>query len=450
MVFLKKSRWSCLFLLLLGLVPMAISAPFPIEKPDSALQAYINRVLQSHPNLEAMQAMAAAQSYRAAMSRSWMNPDLRIGLMNQPDNFDLWSDPMTMIQVGVMQRVPFPGKLRAAGAAADAGTKRSELTTERERSVMAGMAAMAYYDLAGAMAVRDWTQRGAETARQMTDAATVMVSSGMGSLSDINQGRLGEEEWERRLIASRGEIDRKQAVFDYFENQPSTAGNFSPIIPSNLPSVPAVEVMLADEVIAATPQVKLALAEVESARRSEAAARLDYYPDVDLMLAYGLRGDLKSAGGVDPMTGVATPAGRINQDNMISLEATFPIPLFHKGNQSAKIQEMRQMRIAAEAAAKDAKLIQVREIRELHSRLTEELASLQVLTERIIPETESAYQNTSADYRSGKTPFMTLSQVRMKWVMAQMEAAMTKAEVWGRYYQLMAALGWMQIETGEK
>ena len=108
------------------------------------------------------------------------------------------------------------------------------------------------------------------------------------------------------------------------------------------------------------------------------------------------------------------------------------------------------MRIAAEAAAKDAKLIQVREIRELHSRLTEELASLQVLTERIIPETESAYQNTSADYRSGKTPFMTLSQVRMKWVMAQMEAAMTKAEVWGRYYQLMAALGWMQIETGEK
>ncbi|MBK6766482.1 MAG: hypothetical protein IPG71_09255 [bacterium] len=82
---------------------------------DSLLASYVAESWKTHPNIDRMRAMIAVESSRATMNNSWMNPELRAGLMNIPESFDAHADPMTMFQIGAMQQIPFRENLKLQG-----------------------------------------------------------------------------------------------------------------------------------------------------------------------------------------------------------------------------------------------------------------------------------------------------------------------------------------------
>jgi outer membrane protein TolC len=415
------------------------------QAPDSLLTAYVRESLQNHPDLTGMQAMATAESSRTVMSRAWMNPELSVGLMNSPDNFDLHMDPATMWQIGIMQRVPFPGKLKAAGEAGRARTLAAETGTEAARFDMASMTAMAYYDLAAALSVRRSLEKGKDLLQQMMDAARVMTASGMGSQADLLRARLELEQWNVRLISNQADIDRKRAALAYAlgRRDETTLGN--PVLPDSLPPTLDLDSALQPSSIDSTPSIRRAHRELEAAAADTRRARLEYWPDVDVMASYGFRGYLRTAM-ADDATG-ETGLRRMKQDGMVSIELSAPLPLFYHGNQRARIGEMTAMQSGKEADLAKERLDKERQLRELYARWKETADCCRIAQGKVLPQAEAAWQATLIEYRAGRTSFMALSEARMSVVMAEMELLMHRADAWASYRQWLSALGEPWFET---
>lgn len=407
---------------------------------DPLLDSLIARATAGHPDLQKMRQMIGVEEARRAMSRSLMNPDLRLGLMDLPNDFKFDEDPATAFEIGAMQRFPFPGKRSAADAAAAARVDAARVDLQTARQEMAAMAAMNYYDLAGLMEMDSLLHEGLALSEEMTRAAEWMAGSAMGRQSDIGRARLEEENWRLKIIANRGEIARKKAALTYAAGG-DLEDSFDAIhLPLDPPEVPDIDSLLASGAVDRSPAVRLAATRLDAAGKDLTRTRLNWYPDFDVMLAYGLKPDLRTAGGVD-MTGNPVAPGTIDQRNMISLEVTFPVPIFSRGNQRAQVSEMTAMRAGRAAQLADAKIAKVKELREIIASIKEQSDCCALVQQTIIVRAQALHNTALIDYRAGRTPFMELSQARMSLVMAKMELAMARAEAWGLRARFLAAIG---------
>jgi outer membrane protein TolC len=402
---------------------------------DTLLVSYIRESLRNHPDLRSMRSMVVAQESRTAMSRAWMNPELRVGLMNVPESFDTHMDPMTMWQIGVMQQVPFPGKLKTSSQANEARTKASIADVRTAEQDMVAMVTMAYYELAGLLEIRKALQNGRDLTQQMVAASSAMYSSGMGSQADVIGAQIESKEWDTRLLSNQAEIERKRADLAYAIGRSTPDGLIDPVMPAGAPSPPpSVDSTLADTI----PAVRSSQLQAEASQWEVRRAKLDYWPDVNVMLGYGLRGYVRQMV-LDEATGQMKSV-RSDMDNMISIELSGSLPLFYRGNQQARIHEMSAMQRSKEEQAQKMRLEKIRLLRDLHAQWTDRLNRLDVISESLLPNAELAWKAALADYQGGRIPFMTLSQARMRLVMSQMDEAMLRAEAWALQGQWNAIL----------
>ncbi len=420
------------------IVLCAISSSAQGFESDSLFASYVAESWKAHPNIERMQAMIAVERSRANMNNSWMNPELRAGLMNVPESFDVHADPMTMFQIGAMQQIPFPGKLRAARRAGEARVSAATASIDQERFRMAAMVAMAYYDLAAALETQQTLEQGLVLTKQAVEAATSLLSTGKGSQTEVLRASLEQEEWNLKLLANASEIDQKRAALAYAIGRADASTLIDPVLPNSLPPLIDLNAGLAMAENASTPQVRIAQAQSRATEFELRRAKLEYWPDIKLELAYGIRGALNGTG-TDPHTGEPISQS-IKQDNMVTIEASAPLPLFSRGNQQARIQEARAMNRDRQSEQRESVLNLQQELRFMHAEFTETISQYDV-NRRVVQQAEAAWRSALVDYQAGMYPYMGLSEARMILVMAQIDSVMYRAKAWATYRQWQSLLG---------
>ena len=102
-----------------------------------SLESAVETALRDNPGLAEMEARARAMVAIPSQAGSLPDPSLSLNALNLPtDSFDFDQEPMTQMQVGISQALPFPGKLSlkerasgfdAAAAGADVGETRLRL-----------------------------------------------------------------------------------------------------------------------------------------------------------------------------------------------------------------------------------------------------------------------------------------------------------------------------------
>jgi outer membrane protein, heavy metal efflux system len=426
------------------LVAMSVHA----QESDSLLASYVHAAWANHPELASMRAMASAESSRTAMSGAWMNPELNVGLMDVPESFDTHADAMTKWQIGVMQRVPFPGKLSASRSAGRARTNASLATIDAGRNELATMVSMAYYDLASALAVRKVMIRGRELVQQTTDAATAALNSGTGSAADVLKARMELEQWNAKLVNNQADIDRARSALAFALGRRDGLVPVDPVLPDSLPPEVDTNSVVRTETIAGTPSVKKAALELEATRAESRRAKLEYWPDFSVGIAVGLRGYLRGSASGDVMGGQSQVA-RLKQDRMYTLEVSVPIPVFYSTNQSARVNELRAMQQDGEASLAVAQLSKQKELRDLYIKWKETADNSRISQGKVLPQAENAYQAALIDYQAGKATFMSLSEARMNVIMAETDALMQRAEAWSAYHGWLLALNTSMIAKPE-
>ncbi|MDK9699839.1 MAG: TolC family protein, partial [bacterium] len=145
-------RFLYLFCLILLVLPSIVSNAIAVE-PNQRLHEYIEYAKTNHPEFRAMSAMIEAEQYRAKMSRGWMNPMFRVGLMNVPSKtLAVDEDPMTMLQASIMQKILLPGQTKRKTAIGNEKTRTREQELTADINTMSQMIRMAYFETAAAKA----------------------------------------------------------------------------------------------------------------------------------------------------------------------------------------------------------------------------------------------------------------------------------------------------------
>ncbi|HEU4569386.1 MAG TPA: TolC family protein, partial [Gemmatimonadales bacterium] len=282
-------------------------------------------VLAASPRIAAADARAGAAAARVASTRRPPDPELQFGAMGRSLPGLGYSDPLGMDQLQLMQMVPFPGKLGAAGQAAQA---RAEAARAEALDVAWGVRARAaerfyaLYRIGAQLAVARETRRLLE---DITRTAAAMYGVGEGRQTDLLRAQVELARMDEEIIRLEAERTAEAAGLNALLARGPAAPMGEPVLPAFPDTLPALDSLLA-EAASRRPMVQADAAEVRAADADARRARRELWPDLQLGVQYAWR----------PMPGGGS-------DRMGSLMVGVTLPVFAGSRQLAMRRETEAM-----------------------------------------------------------------------------------------------------------
>jgi outer membrane protein, heavy metal efflux system len=372
-----------------SLFPLHAEGP---QKPALKLKALIEEALNKNPDVQAARSRWEVLKERPSQAGSLDDPILGLGIVNLPtDTFSFRKEDMTMKEVSVTQRLPYPGKrpLRSEIAQREAEAAYSDYGETRNR-VSRDMK-MAFFELFYVTKAAEVTEKNREILKLLNQIAETRYSVGEGVHTDVLKAQVELSKMIDELIVLNQSKRSAKARINTLLHQPAFAplGEPEEVGPERF-SVDPEE--LVKEAVAKRPLLQTIKNVVERNRAGLRLAEKDYYPDFDLKLAYGQRDD--------------GPNGR--RADMVTAMVGINLPLWYKSKQERKVTESQKDVRAAEdqlrATTNDIRFM-------IGDKLTEiERAerSLELLKTGIIPLATLSLDSAMSSYRANKVDFITV------------------------------------------
>jgi len=378
-------------LLLPGLALLPGSAGAALELGEA-----IRIALDNDPASAASRATARAYSENAIADGQLPDPRLRTALANLPvDDFDISSEPMTQLQLGIEQEFPrgdtlHHRKLRAESLAGAEQANAATTTLQTVRDIRRHFLEL-YYQVRAGVIVAETRQLFA----QLVDITQAHYGSGRVSQQDVLRASLELARLDDRATRIATAADENRAALakwlDAAADQP-LADRF-PELPA-LPAKAQLETALLQH-----PVLAAETARVNAMKQGIRVAQEQYKPGWSAGIEYRKRfGD--------------DPNGNPRSDMMAAM-LNVELPLFTGNRQDRRLA-------ASIAETEAAELRRDDKLRELRRMLAADYADWQRLGERsILYETQllrEATANAAASlhaYQSGVTEFTTLMRARI-------------------------------------
>ena len=420
----------CFWLLLFSKQGLAVESVTP-NSDLLTLASAVTQAVRDNPNLAMMQARWKAMEAIPSQVGTLPDPTISFNSLNLPTNtFNTTQEPMTQMQVGVSQSIPFPGKLglkeKAAEFEADAASNDIDETRLRLiRDVKATWWVVFYLDRALEIVAAN---KG--LLRQFIEIAQTKYSVGKGLQQDVLLAQLELSQLldqEIQLVGTqRNEKVRLNALLD-------RSANYSFHLPKevdkNLPNI-IPEPQLYQMADLSRPLLAKQRNRISAAGARVDLAKKDYYPDFGLGAFYGFRGgDNPSFQGGGPRA------------DFLSLRLNMSVPLFIGSKQSKAVIQRAAEQLQQEYALQD-------EWSQVRAQISAALADYERAREQfilfesgIIPQARQTVASMLAGYQVNKVDFLNLirSQIALfnhetKYWRALIEAKQSLAK-------LIAAVG---------
>ncbi|MCU7876498.1 MAG: TolC family protein [Candidatus Thiodiazotropha sp. (ex Lucinoma borealis)] len=366
-----------------------------------SIEQVVNLALQDNPSLAEVQARAEAAAQQPSQVGALSDPVLFLNAANLPvDTFDLTQEAMTQIQIGVSQKLPWPGKLelRADAMRLTALGKQDAVSEARlmlARDVRRSWWNLFYLDRALAT-VKDNRER----LRSFVQVVQMKYRVGDGQQQDVLLAQVelsGQLERQVRLQGMRNsEAARLHALMAHPRD---VSVELQPIEIPKLKKLVNAEAWFQKALIR-RPLLSMKRHALEAMDHRLALSRKSKYPDFTLKGAYGLRGG-------------NNPDGSSRSD-FLTIGVSLNLPLYQDQKQDREVDQRTSERMEARYALDDAR----REIREQVERALANYeqgrAQVRLLLNGIIPQTEQTVASMLAGYQVDKVDFLTLVRTQIK------------------------------------
>ncbi|MEC4678619.1 MAG: TolC family protein, partial [Nitrospirota bacterium] len=212
------------------------------------LQNAISEALNSNPGLAKIGTEAKALAQKPSQAEALPDPHLSLNARNLPtDSFNLEQEPMTQIQIGIMQSFPFPGKLtlkkETAQFQAQAAEKSvSEMRLSLIRQVKTRWWAIFKNDMALEIIGRNKT-----LLTQFVEIAQTKYKVGKGLQQDVLLAQLELSKLLDLEITLHAKRRKAEAALNGLLNRPTEQGIQVPkTVSETLPPVPNEKRLLQD------------------------------------------------------------------------------------------------------------------------------------------------------------------------------------------------------------
>lgn len=402
----------------------------PANRDESilTLAQAVELALADNPGLAEIKARAEAMAAIPSQEGTLPDPTLKFGALYLPTNsFNLRQDDFTMMEVGVSQEIPFPGKLAlrekiAEHEALAAADSVDEARLRLVREVKMGWWRLFYYDRA--LSLLDEAQG---FFQQIIAIAQAKYKVGKGSQQDVllAQLELSKLKDEKlNLISMRhGQSARINALLD---RSAETLVQISAEAEFKLPLI--VESALQDKALHIRPLFAQHHKMLDAARARVDLAEKGFYPDFTVGAYYDARQN--------------TPSGQSRSD-FASVQLSMNVPIY-AGRKQAKAVDQRQSellqeqyalqdehrKIQAEIAAKAAEYQQTKE-------------KLSLLEHEIIPQAQQSVDSLLAGYQVSQTDFTDLLRTQLSFLQEQ-------TQYWQALTRTQQILAELSAEVGEE
>jgi outer membrane protein TolC len=389
-----RPAWQAMTLALLllpGLVLLSGGARAALD-----LDGAIRIALGNDPASAASRATARAYSENAIAEGQLPDPRLRTGLVNVPvDSFDISSEPMTQLQLGIEQAFPRGDTLRyrqrrAESLASVEEANAASTTLQTVRDVRRHFLEL-YYQVRAAAIVAESRALFA----QLVDITQAQYASGRASQQDVLSASLELARLDDRATRIETAADENRAALAKWLDAAADlplADDFP-----ELPALPAKAQLEAD--LLQHPVLQAETARVNATQQGIRIAKEQYKPGWSTTLEYRKRfGD--------------DPDGDKRSD-MVAAMLNVDLPLFTGNRQDRRLA-------ASIAETEAAELRRDDKLNELQRMLASDYADWQRLGERAALYASKLLREASASadaslhaYQSGVTEFTTLMRARI-------------------------------------
>ncbi len=420
---------SLLVLFISGIYPLQLEAA---EQDPSAVEIMtvdraVAQALEGNPSLAEIGARAAAMAAIPAQEGALPDPMLSFNALNLPsDSFDLRQDEMTMLEVGVSQKIPFPGKLALREKAAELDAEAAAHTVEEARLRLARDVKIRWWQLFSLERSLRIIFDTEQLLKQLTEIARTKYEVGEGLQQDVLLAKLELTRLSQQRVAHltlhHTEIARLNALL----NRPAgSLINLPDQVETELPDV-RPEADLQQSAERTRPLLAQRRKAIDAAHSRLHLAEKDYYPDFELGAGYAVR--------------QSAPNG-LSRSDFASFRLSLNLPLY-AGRKQAKALDQRNSELLREKYALDDA------VRKIQADINAALAAYLGARERLrlfesdtIPAAEQTVSAMLGAYQVSKVDFLNLIRAQNTLFDYEMQYWQALAEAHQALARLTAAAG---------
>ena len=416
----------------LVLVPAVLQASEPTNAEVLDVRAAADIALGDNPGLAEMQARYEAMAEMPEQMGSLPDPVISFGAMNLPtDTFDLDQEPMTQLQIGFSQSLPFPGKLGLLQEASEFEAAAASLSVDEVRLKLANNVTIKWWQLHYLDRAIDTIDSNQALLRQFIEVAKTKYETGMGLQQDVLLAQLELSrllEKKIQVLAMR----RNQAIgLNILMNRQPATSIVLPQIASR-PIPPILDEKALYQIAESSSPVLLKMDRLVSAADSRVKlAKRDLYPDFNLSVNYGFRDGENSP----PMGGART--------DFVSVMVGVKVPLYASTKQDKAVRqrssEFRMQRYAL-LDEKNSVMADISTAVTDYRRARDELG---LYEKGIIPQARQTVESMLAGYQVNQVDFLNL-------VRSQMTLLDYELNYWKSFAEANQALSRLQATVGKE
>lgn len=411
--------------ILIMTAPAAVSGQSPIWAPPP-LNQLIEEGLENNQSLKSLQFQVDALTEQIPSVGALPDPRLGFGLLNMPaDNFRFDQEPMTQKQIFIAQKIPWAGKRALMSEEMQWAVRQKEMMRYARRLDLAKNIAHAWYDLGFVTKSRAINDRMIELVDRISNAAESRYATGKGLQLNIFQAQVELSKLYNEQISLKTRYrtleDRINALLNRKGYQPVSFINELQEPDIQL-SIPALESMA----LAHNTELKIREYEISQSKTRVDLAEKDFWPDVEVMAAYGQRDESRSG-----------------QDwaDFFSTTVSINLPVWQNRKQGKKLAAATAMQHSAEQSFENL----AESIRHQLDDLASETINLQdnyyLYKRSLLPQAENWARSALDAYEVGKVEFDTMINAQMRLLMFELQAEKYLFDIYKKRAELESLIG---------
>ena len=408
-----RLRLLCFPALVLGMTGSAQEKP---ADTHLTLPAAVDLAVRDNLDLQSLRVKWEAMLERPAQAHALPNPMLKYGAMDAARE-GTWPDTNEK-RIMLEQQFPWFGKrgLREGIARKDAEAMQHELESMTREVVM--MVKESYFGLYAVQQAIAITRKDQTVLQRMAKISETLYATGERTQQDVLKAQSEITLLKQRLLELESQENALQAKLNTLLNRRADATLGAAVTPPEAAFSGTQESLFA-LAAASRPEIREAQARVERYELEKKLMAKESRPDYQLGVEY------RDIGG---------------GENMVMFTVGVELPIWQAKNRAAE-REAEKMRASSEAAREAAKQSSALDVQNASFKLLTARRMLALYKTELIPQAETRFSASEADYQTGKTDFMDFLESQRFLLGIRVMAAMSEGDVGMQFARLERAVG---------
>lgn len=397
--------------LLLGCLAAFPSVPRAAEAVLSLKRA-VELALAGNPGLAEIKARAEALAAIPSQAGALPDPMMNVDLLNVPTrSFDLRREDMTMLEIGLNQTFPFPGKRALQQKIAEQEALAAADSVDEARLRLARDVRQAWWRLYYFDRALNVTNEAERFFKQLVDISQAKYRVGQGTQQDVQMAQLELSKLKDERLEIIGMRHTETAQFNVLlDRAPETPITISEQAEAALPVL--AEPALQEKAAEARPLFAQHRKMLDAAQARVDLAQKDFYPDFTVGAGYAVRQN--------------APDGATRSD-FASFRFSLSLPVYAADKQARAVDQRQSEYLQAQYGLQDEHRRAQADIAARTAEYEHARERLALFEKEIIPQAQQTVSSLLAGYQVGRSGFSDL-----------LRAQLTLFQYQGQYWQALA------------